>query len=339
MKTLQNSYQLAQAASNNAQQFLISSRQSNGLWIDFKTLAGASNEWVSGYVGNILAKHGNKKSYEVASDVCEKLLKKRFWLSGWSYNHFVPPDADSTVWVTLLAQNLSIKNRLRITRAKIFLDKHVDENGGVRTYFNSYSIRIFTKLSKSKASFEGWCGIHTCVTAAFAHLTHPCKEKVTNYLQHNQEPEGYWKAYWWTDNEYATALASEALFDNLNTNNRIFCKNAVRWAETANAFRSPFVAALIIRILLCNNTLNSQIISPILDYLLKAQLSDGSWEASAFLRIPPTYITKPDTYINWHENMGGGGSYQRDYGRLFTTATVLVAIETLLKRVLESEDL
>ncbi len=336
MKKNNNSHTLIQAG-KNAQQFLIGQRQPNGLWEDFKTLAGKSNEWLSGYVGSVLALHGNEEARMVAEEVCKKLFVKHFWQSGWSYSHIVPPDADSTTWVIRLAQSVNINKHGRLERAEKFLLKHIDDNGGIHTYYNSNAIRIFTKLSKSEVSFEGWCSAHTCVTAAFAHLKNDSKTKALEYLRKNQEPEGYWKAYWWTDNEYSTALATEALFATEQSADKLLCEKAIQWAETLELFRSPFVAALIVRILLCTTNPNLPLINQILGYLLKEQLDDGSWKASAYLRIPPTYVTNPETYKTWQENAGGGGSYQRDYGRLFTTATVLAAIQTYLKRFPEVE--
>lgn len=317
-----------------AEGFLIKQIKSNGLWSDFMTLAGPSDEWVSGYIGSSLAESGNVSVKKMSLTVLRKLLFKRFWLGGWGYNHLVPPDADSTVWVLQLNQNLKGKHGWRIKRAIRFLNNHVNKStGGIKTYHNSFAIRAFTKLNKSRIKFDGWCSDHICVSAAFAHLDHPQQPAVLDFLRKNQLDDGSWNSYWWTDKEYATALAAEALFKSGHDDDRGKCRSAVNWAisRIKDGPKSSFAASLLLRILLTVRPLDLEYINILTDYLLKSQIEDGSWPSSAFLRIPPPDITNPDNFQLWRENGGGGGSFQRDYGRLFTTATIYNSINKLTR--------
>lgn len=308
-----------------AQRFLLESRGKDGYWNDFKTLAGSSNEWVSAYVVTTLARYGNEEGKRVASTVFRKLSQKRFWLAGWGYNGKVPPDADSTGWMLMAAQNLSVNTNWRLKRAERFMDAHTGPEGGIHTYYNSKAIRLFTRLNRSNVSFDGWCMAHTCVTAAFAAYKGINRQRLIHYLLNRQEKPGYWKSYWWTDDLYATALATEALSGTEQAGQEA-CERALNWLEQINIIFTPFRAALSMRIRLSQPEPDKEKLKKTLDYLLTSQLPDGSWAASAFLRIPPPFITHPEHYEHWVEDSGGGGSYQNDKGRIFTTATVLTAL-------------
>ncbi|MDI9340945.1 MAG: prenyltransferase/squalene oxidase repeat-containing protein [Sediminibacterium sp.] len=311
-----------------AECFLLNSKGKDGYWCDFKTLAGASNEWVSAYVVNALAQYSSETARNDAYSVFKKLQWKRFWLAGWGYNGKVPPDADSTGWTLMAAQHFSVKQNWRLRRALQFMEAHIDKAGGVHTYYNSKAIRLYTKLNRSPVSFEGWCMAHTCVTAAFAGYKGKKQNDLLHFLLSRQQPQGYWESYWWTDDVYATALATEAL----NGKGRVeqeACERALQWLEQANIPLTPFRAALSIWVRLSQTEPDSEKLKKIVDYLAASQLPDGSWEASAFLRIPPPFVTVPGNYTQWVENSGGGGSYQRDYGRIFTTTTVFRALGAL----------
>ena len=76
---------------------------------------------------------------------------------------------------------------------------------------NEGPIRFFTRVARN-ISFEGWCGSHSCVTAAAACLPlFKERAKGLEYLRQMQHPDGSWEAYWWSDPEYPTAFALEAI--------------------------------------------------------------------------------------------------------------------------------
>src|SRR5205807_960568 len=83
-----------------------------------------------------------------------------------------------------------------------------DGNGAVHTYA-AHSAAELARFLSMDGSYAGWCGAHTCVTAAVAALDH-AGPSVT-YLLEAQRADGSWSGHWWDDDEYTTARAVEAL--------------------------------------------------------------------------------------------------------------------------------
>jgi hypothetical protein len=306
--------------------FLLTRRDAKGWWTDFDTLAGASTHWVSAYVALALAQTGDPEALAAARGAWSRLRRRRWRSAGWAFNGKVPPDADSTVWVMHLAAALDARMGRRTRR---FLARHLTPAGALATYADAGRIRVFTKLQGH--SFAGWCGPHTCVTAAGAGLASlPGREHALEWLRAAQRPDGDWRAYWWESPFYATTLAAEALDDAGAPGDPARVQRAVRWTagmveglDPADA--SPFDQALALRtLLLAPATL--PLADRVVETLIDAQRADGSWTPSARLRIPPPHVTEPDAYPAWVEDGRGGGSVQADRRACFTTATVLHAL-------------
>jgi len=98
-----------QISLENAFNFIKSSRNSEGLWSDFLTLAGESVFWVSGYVGYAILRYGG--AYEKESwlgIVGSSILAHENADGGWGYGYGVPSDADSTSWCLLFLSRLGL---------------------------------------------------------------------------------------------------------------------------------------------------------------------------------------------------------------------------------------
>lgn len=98
---------------------------------------------------------------------------------------------------------------------------------------------------------------------------------------------------------------------------------------------SPFSTALGLRIafLLDNKTTENDTVNRAIRWLNSKQLGDGSWQSSAFMRVPPMGLLIPDQfdYEDWVEGMDKNwGVISRDQHRIFTTATVLYTLHMLL---------
>jgi hypothetical protein len=304
---------------------LLERRTARGRWEDFDTLAGASTDWVSAYVGLALAQTGRADALAAAHEAWARLRRRRV-SAGWGYNGRVPPDADSTIWVMHLAAALDAQVGSRPER---FLARHLSPAGAMATFANAGRIRIFTRLPGH--SFAGWCGAHTCVTAAAAGLRSVRgRDRMLEWLRAEQRPEGDWRAYWWDSPYYATTLAAEALADAGASGDQARVERAVRWTAgqveaRGPAHGSPFENALALRALLLAPE-TQPLAGEVLEALTIAQRPDGSWAPSARLRIPPPQVTDPDAYSSWVEGGRGGGSVQVDQHACFTTATVLQAL-------------
>jgi hypothetical protein len=317
--------------------FLTVQRKSSGWWNDFTTLAGYSDEWVTGYIATALAGTLFPEISKIASEAWGLLRRRRPWSKGWGYNRKVPKDTDSTIWCLHLAEATGNMHSRRAARAYKYLARAIHWNGGLSTYPSSVPIRLFTGLMRN-TSFEGWCSPHPCVSAAFCNLKYAKKtDLVIGYLRATQKPEGNWRAYWWCDDEYPTSLAVSALITHGVPEDQNMIQKAAEW----NALRitsggyvpntdfprgSPFATALALRILMsCNQGISfiSNNAIQIAEWLMENQLNDGSWTSSARLRIPPPGIMNPEDLKNWSYTALGGGSIRLDQNRLFTTATVV----------------
>lgn len=320
-----------------ALKFLTNTRNSEGWWEDFKLAPGCSDEWVTAYVGTAIASLSTPHTLAIGLKAWRWLISRRQSSLGWGYNALVPPDADSTLWALQLAEATGCGNWQQARQAREFLNQHVRPNGGIATYADDNWIRHFIGASK-QLSFEGWCSPHTCVTAAAASLPQ-FRFDACYFLRQTQCSDGSWKSYWWCEDEYATALAAEALSKGIEPQDNERVQRAIEWAlarintdgsvdSSVQPFGSPFATAWILRILLLGEQPETahQVCDRVVQWLLKHQNSDGSWRPSAALRVPPPNIIAPDTHPNWILQGLVEEGISLDQNGVFTTATVLQAL-------------
>ncbi|MBI3944281.1 MAG: terpene cyclase/mutase family protein, partial [Chloroflexi bacterium] len=251
---------------------------------------------------------------------------------GWGYNGQTPADADSITWGLRLAQALHVSASERACRAQEALRRHLGEDGGIVTYAEVEPIRDFAAYP-NQLHYGGWTDSHVCVTAAAAGLQDadiPC----LTFLRQRQMPVGGWQGYWWEDDEYTTGLAAEALAQSGDVRDRDRVEKAVAWVRQrvnpagavislAYGENSPFATAWAVRLLLLDDAApyTRESLRRAVRWLLAQQSPNGSWIASARLRVPPPDVLQPQARAR-------GMTVVLDQNRLFTTATVL---ETLIK--------
>ncbi len=298
-------------AIDRAISYLKSKRDRRGWWQDFDTLAGASDEWATAFVAAALAESRRERAVAAARESWALLRRRRWWSAGWGYNAAVPADADSTLWVLQLAHRLGVSYSMRIHRAHLFLSKHQRGDGGIATYADAGPIRHYTRLAiPAGISFRGWCGSHPCVTALAATLPRfNARDHALSFLRHIQLPDGSWPTYWGCDREYTTALAVEVLARSADSTDAGRVRRAVEWARARLISRSAgssrgtsaFATACGVRVLLCARDFQevAESLVAALSALLTRQQPDGSWPASAVLRIPPPNVTDPESYSGW----------------------------------------
>jgi hypothetical protein len=297
----------APEALSGAIDFLLSQQAHTGRWSDFLLPAGPSDEWVTAFVGVCLLEVPGEQSRRAARRGWEALLRRRPDEPGWGYNRLTPADADSTAWALRLAAGLGVLEHGRVAAARAFLAGHVSADGGMTTYGERDPVRRYTRLPED-ASFAGWQTTHDCVTAAAAPLVGP---EAIEYLDRRQRDAGNWQGYWW-DDEYTTALAADVLPASRAA--------AAGWARTrltatgavygVDGQPSAWATAWCLRVLGHD--------ARAARWLLGAQLVDGSWPASARLRVPmPGQVDPAEnerTMITLDQN------------RLFTTAAAAAAL-------------
>ena len=335
--------------------FLKDSRNQDGFWFDFLTLAGESVYWVSAYLGyNIIC--------------CRKVPEERMWLErvsysilanqgtdgGWGYGFGVPSDGDSTSWCLRFLSKLGVKSQLSLEKANSFLLKHQSPvDGGFRTYANPSHVGRYMMLDGT-VSFEGWASSQLCVTAIATKAlietgSTEGVDKALDFIRRGQVWEGYWNPYWWSGKLYATVNCMEAL-KAAGDNNANILGNAQNWiAKTQLSDGSwsdspqpvegwAFSTALALKGLMVEANLNfSEKILNCVDWLLNHQLSDGSWSSNHILRIPHPSKVDPWNQTIWKEDGKAINAAIKDHNRLFTTATVFSALSEFENKFLKGE--
>ena len=320
----------------NAITFLINSRNSEGLWSDFR-VPRESDEWVSAYIGNILASAENEEAMIMARKAWDIFGSRNVFTGngGWGYNRFAPEDADSTAWGIKFALKIGLKGKLRTKMAENFLLKHVTSDGGLATYILEKDVRKLLH-SLPEDDISGWMGTHPCITAAAAVLP-SFNEILVPYLIDNQLADGSWGAYWCSDTIYTTAYAVEALIINGKEKHRSSIDKAMEWivdkfgyknyfSNNLFPFGSPFATALALRSMALTNI--SEIflkkMEEVSNWLIDRQQENGSWQASTTMLFPKpsmktTYNFGEMAKSELHPNI----LIILDQNSLFTTATVL----------------
>ncbi len=272
---------------------------------------------------------------------------------GWSYNAAVPGDADSTLWALRLAEALGEGRSDAAKAGGAFLQLCRRPDGGLATYPSDAAIRTYIG-APSAVPFHGWTQPHVCVSAAGANLA-AARDAGPAYLLATQSQDGAWASYWWFDDAFATAEAVTALVQVpgvIDAGGRAAIARAVRWArDQAEALlagpaspRPPaFALALLVRVLARGGEApeTRRILRAAVDRLVGWQAADGSFPPSARLRVPPPDCMTPADGPAWRAWTGlpqGLASpaqmlaatfniYSLDHRRLYTTATVLRALD------------
>ena len=314
------------AAIAAALRFLERERDGDGWWREFPRIMGGTDEWVTAYIGHAAALLPDGRGRRLAEGAWELLASRRSADEGWGYNASLPQDADSTVWGLRLAAALGERRSARARAAARVLARHLVESGGAATYESAAAsgLRAFLGVRDLRGLFAA----HTCVTAAAAALdAHAAR--LRPYLAARQCDDGRWRGYWWSDDEYTTALAVEALAAEASRYDACLAA-AGRWAATridrsgaawSRGLGGPsaFATALCLRILSVTGTPGGAAAGAALRWLLATQRQDGSWPASALMRMPPTDVADGDA-------RPAATCVSIDDRCLFTTATVMATL-------------
>jgi squalene-hopene/tetraprenyl-beta-curcumene cyclase len=307
--------------------FLLERQGADGLWADFQLAPGLSDEWVTGYVGDRIA--------DVAGT---DFALQRAWSSlvarrddrdgnGWGYNVHVPQDADSTTWALRLAQRLGHGDEPAAIEAVTSLAAFVHADGLLGTYGPTADIARFIDADPGQ-DFRGWTAGHACVTAAAAGLAGLVDPEV---LLRVQRPDGRWRSYWWASDTFATALAVEVLTAHSAAATAV--DRAGEWATRflQSSELSAFETANLLLVTAITGRQDATTAREALRHLTFTMLPDGSWAPGAELRVPHPQDTDPDAVIDWIPGGRVEGAIVLDLRRIFTTATVVHALDVALR--------
>ncbi|MFJ9080697.1 prenyltransferase/squalene oxidase repeat-containing protein [Streptomyces sp. NPDC102278] len=311
----------------------------DGLWRDFRTLAGASSDWVTGYVCDALCEV--QAAELLAGQAARRLVARQRGNGGWGYNRRVPTDADSTAWALVALSSAAPWRPSAVVRGTQFLTQHQDVGGGIRTYDRGDSIHRF--IEAPPGAVPGWTQPHICVTAAgllaLASHRHPDQEalaRAASYVRDMRNDDGCWSGYWWPGIAYPTAMALRALVAARAAPPALLrsVRDALRdradrsraWANDPGIGPSAFATALATRsLMLCGNR-EDDVVHDAIRYLLDTQLPDGAWRSEPILRIPQPGALKPGHEALWRTDAPGTGVVISDVNQVFGTATVIATL-------------
>lgn len=294
-------------------------------WQDFHAYGNESDEWMTAYVGYALAETGLAEATNAAVDAWEWLVTEASAHGpGIGYSTLSPQDADSTAWALRMAEAIGRSEDEFAKRAFGYLTTYVRGDGGIGTFAPAELQKIH--FGDTDDAVAGWTGSHNCVTSTAAFLRELSKVgDVYGFLAGAQEPDGFWRCYWWADHEYATAHAIES-FKRAGVQQEA-TDRALYWLKQNGRRHSPFTLALRVLGMSAGGASESE---AAMQDLTTLQLADGSWAASARLQIPPPFLRNPQMQWNWNEHGNAIGSVMIDQHRIFTTATAVRAISAWL---------
>jgi hypothetical protein len=319
-------------AAEAAVDWLLAARHQSGWWRDFAATpaVGFSDEWVTGYVGDALARVALPRARDAAMDALELLLTRRLGGDGWGFNVQLPVDGDATTWALRLAQSLGSPELERFAAARRALSELTTPDGGVTSYPASAAPEVDRTVLVG-GSYDGWTNAHLCITAPAARLG--LDASTATYLRASQNRDGSWSSYWWPDDEYATAWAVEALARSAEDDpavaaavawcvGRIADDGAVRSAADGPPAAFPTALALYAMRIGGSRARHDGWVAAAERaerWLLEHQLQDGSWGPSARMRVPAPSV---------HDPSASPEEILRDVGDsgVWTTATVVVAL-------------
>ena len=308
-------------------EFLLQRQSKDGLWSDFMLAPGMSDEWITGYVGDRIADiSGTQGALKRAwSALAARSLQRGG--CGWGYNVHVPQDADSTAWALRLAQRVGTVAEPVAVAARDSLAAFVHDDGMVGTYGPTDDIAHFIGAHEQQ-DFRGWTSAHDCVTAAVAGVVGVVDPDV---LLSVQRPDGRWRSYWWASDTFATALAVEALVGRVDAAPAI--ARAADWAAAmlTSEGLTPFESANLVAVTMLAGRGDEPRARAAVRALAFAMLPDGSWPPGAVLRVPHPQDTDPEGVIDWIPGGRIEGAVVEDQRRVFTTATVIHALDLALR--------
>jgi hypothetical protein len=285
--------------------YLLSSRL-DGHWVDYCLPVGEADTWITAYVlfrlSGIAPSLLTVDSKLQTDESLDWLLDVRTPSGGWGYNQTTPDDADSTALAILALRR---HNRQVPPEALKVLQCCLTKDGSVATY----------PISAARGT---WTIGATEVTAATYLAVEPEYRLgepsiMRQYIENCRLPNKLWPSFWWLTPLYATSFMLELMADLSSAQQDLALTRTISTYNPTGAFETALL-------LLCWNRLTIKAgSSGIVAGLLSNQRHDGSWPASAYLRLTNTESIEPWNQID-------SGPIFLDQNATLTTATVLQAL-------------
>lgn len=277
-----------------AARFLVAHQGADGAWREYEAMpVGASDGWVSAFVGRFLAHPAVARRVPEAWAAAQRAASylERQAGPGWGYNAASGPDADSTAHGLALRQQLG----LPLAEADIaWLLARWRPNGGCATYDRQ----------------DAWGIAHPCVTPVAWLALPPARrmalaDAVRGFILACRADDGGWPAYWWRGRHYSSFWNARALCElapqTLSAGLPVAPGDGDCAFDVACAFGISVLAGRP------DMRLGRR--------LLEAQQPDGHWPGA-----PQLLLTHPACFRPW---LQPHGAYYADTHHLITTAIAL----------------
>lgn len=321
-------------------QFIVNNQKEEGSWEDYNNNAGLSNVWIAGYVLSQISEHMKLFDDNIIKEKCVtflKVSKKNLWHLS---DKWLLEDADSSTFALLALK----ENSEDIEESLKEWKKYQQKDGGIATYIEPKA--LVKALNDSKiVDVSGWTQAHVCVSSAALYLLAKTGDrsevflKLKSFLLHNQQTNGLWDSYWWTSSLYSTSfvIQSAAILNDQSFSEAVkkCFSSIVAMQNTDGSFgdefnrEMPFYTALVVKAMCASPEYYfnyTDVVEKAVNWLLQNQYEDGSWEASAAMRIPATHVVDTKCIVEWKQKNKGDNIRLKDFHRLLTTSTVLPAL-------------
>lgn len=310
--------------------YLYEHRNKKKLWSDFMTTAGKGESWVTAFVVCMLSEF--KDNLPKLSNTISNLK-----LSEGTYNDKVIRDGDSMNFRIIALAAANTKDLINEINNWLYF-KH--DSGGFSTYRGNAITNVLNINPDSDVS--GWTNEHNCVSAVALWVAqklglNEIYKETINFLSRQVRKDGSIASYWWTENIYSNAfcvmagMRGKVLDYIINTR-----QTEGYWRNSGKP--SIFYTAMAIKALECvtindNTRAYVYLVTEGIDWLIKQQFSDGSWDSEYLLRIPAPNDHSPEKNKQWKLSSFGVNVITDDYERVFTTALVYNVIRTYEEQI------
>jgi hypothetical protein len=285
--------------------------QQDGHWSDYALPVGTADTWVTAYVltqlRDLPAGLRDRSVHAASGAALAWLRSARTPGGGWGYNSTCDNDADST---GLAVQALRSHGLPVPPDALALLRRCRHDGGGFATY------------PPGSAPGAAWTAPAVDVTPTAVDALGEGRHRTAAWLLEQRGENGLWRSYWWLSPLYPTASALRLLAGLGHTRPRGRTLRPTREALRGYVGNGAFETALLLRCRIALHLMDSA--DALLGLLLDQQNRDGSWPASAHLRL-----TTPTVHEPW--NAVDAGTVYLDRQQILTTATVVDAMAALLR--------
>lgn len=315
-------------------------KQKKGRWLDYKTSAGVSDTWATGFIAYLGKEFLPFNYYNSAISF---LTRENSPLWGYKENYINDSDSSNFALLAMMAA----KKRTMYDKIK-FLIKRQNKDGGFPTYTDEEIPMLRARMKYSaKKSYVGWTQSHVCVSSVSFHLLATLPQGIESqrfallqkYLGNKFQTKKT-LSYWWTSDIYSIywcMLSYTKIDDNKLKKNLIKrIDELVLIYKSTNSIgdnynnNSIFYTSMLLKILCILKeqkvkTYEGQI-ETLVNKIVISQFEDGSWASTNALRLPDTNVTDPATISSWPESERGCNVRAKEWNSLFTTVVATNAI-------------